>query len=254
MTYFNLRKRHPEDEQDEAGYEELGEDEAAEEDSPDAPSGLLGALWAGISGPGKWLTARGRPGMAWTLYVGSAWAAGYYGGWVTLGVVVAWLAAVLAFMPRAFKDRATARAESWSDAHSAVPEAVPEDVVTAATEEAAADPHTALVGWLDDLTRGRSGIHLDELHDALTRHPQLADLSRSQMRAWLDRRGVAVERTLRVGKLAGRSGVSRATVEAFLKALPPLVESGRTKPPVHASDLHDSPVESGVERGGEHAA
>jgi hypothetical protein len=247
VTYFHLRKHEPEDEPGEAVEEEPGEEGAADETS--APVGLVGALWAGISGPGRWLTARGWPGAAWALYAGSAWAPGFYGGWVAVGVVAGWLAAVLAFMPRGVKDRATARVEGWTEPRTATPDEPPPG-----TEESApADPHTVLVRWLDNLTRGRSGIHLDELHQALTRHPQLAGLKRSEMRGWLDRHDITVDRTLRVGVVAGRSGVSRATVEALLKGLPPLPESGGVDPLVHASDLRVSPVESGVERGGERA-
>ena len=122
-------------------------------------------------------------------------------------------------------------------------------------EEAPAErelgPRTVLVYWLDHLTRGRSGIHLDELHQALTRHPGLAHFKRPEMRAWLDRHSITVDRTLRVGEVAGRSGVSRATIEALLKTLSPLPDPSRVDSGVHASDLHGSPVESGVERGGE---
>lgn len=247
MTYFNLRKREPEDEPDEAVEEEPAEEEAADEDA--APVGFVGALWAGISGPGRWLTARGWPGAAWALYAGSAWAPGFYGGWVAIGVAAGWLVAVLVFMPRSIKDRAAALVEGWSNPRITVPEEPPPVVEGGAL----ADPHTVLVRWLDDLTRGRSGVHLDELHQALTQHPELATLKRPEMRAWLDRHHITVDRTLRVGAVAGRSGVSRATVEALLKALPPLPESCAANPLVHASDQHGSPVESGVERGGERA-
>jgi hypothetical protein len=245
VTYFNLRKQQPEDEPDEAVEEEPGEEDATDEAA--APAGLASALWAGISGPGRWLTARGWPGAAWALYAGSAWAPGFYGGWVAIGVAAGWLAAVLAFMPRSIKDRATARVEGWTKPRTTAPDEPP----PAAEGSALADPHTVLVRWLDDLTRGRSGIHLDELHQALTQHPQLAALKRPEMRAWLDRHHITVDRTLRVGAVAGRSGVSRATVDALLKALPPLPESSGVDLLVHAADQQVSPVESGVERGGE---
>ncbi|MFI2632610.1 hypothetical protein ACH5A2_19760 [Streptomyces collinus] len=245
MTYFNLRKRAPDDEPDEVVEEEL--EEAADEAA--SPVGLVGALCAGISGPGRWLTGRGWPGAAWALYAGSAWAPAFYGGWVAIGVAAGWLAAVLVFMPRSVKDRAAARVEGWSNPRIRASDESPPAVEGSAPD----DPHTVLVRWLDDLTRGRSGIHLDELHQALTQHPQLAALKRPEMRAWLDRHHITVDRTLRVGAVAGRSGVSRATVEALLKALPPLPESGGVDPPVHVPDQPDSPVESGLERGGERA-
>jgi hypothetical protein len=95
--------------------------------------------------------------------------------------------------------------------------------------------------WLDALTRGRSGIHLGELHQNLTRHPDLAALKRAEVRAWLDRHRITVDRTLRVDGVPGRSGVSRTTIEALLKALPPPPESSPENPPLSAVDLHKSP-------------
>jgi hypothetical protein len=254
MTYFNLRKPALESEPEEA---DEAFDEGAEEtvEAPEeTPTGVLAALGAGITGPGRWLTAHTNLDTAIIVQVGAVFSAAYYGGWIAAGVIAAWLGAVLAFIPREYKDRVTAWVESWRHAPDAVPDETAAALKADAEETEPADPHTTLVGWLDELTRGRAGIHLDELHQALTRHPHLAGLKRPEMRAWLDRHQVAVDRTLRVGKLAGRSGVSRATVEALLKALPPLVESGDMNPPVHACDLPDSPMESGMERGGEHAA
>lgn len=120
---------------------------------------------------------------------------------------------------------------------------------TAPLQYTDADPHALLIHWLDHLTRGRAGIHLDELHQTLTAHPDLTGLSRFQMRAWLDRHHITVDRTLRVGSVAGRSGISRATIEALLTALSHGTESSHSPAPVHASDQHDSTVESGVESG-----
>ncbi|MCX4703886.1 hypothetical protein [Streptomyces sp. NBC_01373] len=250
MTYFQLRKRDPDPD---TLDDEIGEEEASSDETDDAPVGLVGALWAGISGPGAWLTARGWPGAAWTLYVGSAWAVGFYGGWTAAGLAAVWLAAVLAFIPREYKERVAARIEGWNEARGAELDEAAVDTAADTEEHQPADPRTVLIGWLDDLTRGRSGIHLDELHQTLAAHPQLAGLKRPEMRAWLDRHHITVERTLRVGGVPGRSGVSRRTVEALLRARPPLPESGPVDSPVHASDLPGSPAESGVEWGGERA-
>lgn len=259
MSYFSLRKREPEDETEtvEEEFDEAGEDREPDvEDAPEkaTPASWGGAIWCGIKGPSAWLTDRTNVEASLILHAFTLWAVWTCGGWIAAGVVTLWLVAVLAFVPREYKDRVTAWIEGWGRGPSAVPDETVTTFESGAGETEPADPHATLIGWLDELTRGRAGIHLDELHQALTRHPQLAGLKRPEMRAWLDRHQVAVDRTLRVGKRAGRSGVSRTTVEALLKALPPLVESGGTKPPVHASDLPGSPMESGVERGGEHAA
>ena len=131
------------------------------------------------------------------------------------------------------------------------PDEVPEESREGAPARPAADPQTVLILWLDHLTRDRPGIHLDELHQALARHPDLARLKRAEMRAWLDRHHITVDRTLRVGAVAGRSGVSRATIDALLKTLSPIAETSRVDSVVHAPGLHDSPVESDVESDGE---
>lgn len=110
-------------------------------------------------------------------------------------------------------------------------------------------PRDLLIHWLDRLTRDRAGVHLSDLHRTLSRHPDLAHLTRAQMRAYLDRHHITVDRTLRVGTVAGLSGISRATIEALLKEVSPLPETSPLSAPLHGSDLHDSPVESRVERG-----
>ncbi|MFG2404229.1 hypothetical protein ACGFR8_07795 [Streptomyces brevispora] len=126
-----------------------------------------------------------------------------------------------------------------------------------AAEPPAEAPRTHLLRWLDHLTQDASGIHLDQLHAALTAHPDLAGLTRAQMRVWLNRHEIPVERTLRVGLIPGRSGIARTTVTALLQApsqtLPSPVESAVESAPLHVSDLQESPhspgVESGVESG-----
>lgn len=255
MTYFSLRKPDPEPSQEEPGEEGLDEEpdtpeEAGDKPDEEKPEPDRGPILSGIFGPGQWITARFNRDTAIIAHGAAGFSVIYYGGWIAASVITGWLFFVALFIPRDALER-------WAEAverhHPGRPRKPPADEAPDTGNRESADPRTALIGWLDDLTRGRSGIHLDELHQALTAHPQLADLKRAEMRAWLDRHGVAVERTLRVGRIAGRSGVSRSTVEALLKTLPPLVESGGLEPLVHASDLRDSPVESGVERGGEHA-
>lgn len=250
MTYFSLRKRAPEPEPDDT-EEEL--EETADEAPEEQPGKSYGPLLTGLLGPIRWLAARFGTSTAWGVHGMAAWAIGYYRGWAAAGIVAVWLLAVLLFVPREVLDRFSDRIEGHGDTSSDAPDEAVKDTTDANEKPAPPDPYTVLIGWLDELTRGRSGIHLDELHQALTRHPQLAGLKRSEMRAWLGRHHIAVERTLRVGSVAGRSGVSRVTVEALLKALPPLLESGGADSPVHASDVQDSPVESGVERGVERA-
>lgn|GEM_PF-3435680 len=108
------------------------------------------------------------------------------------------------------------------------------------------DEHrAALVRYLDEVTRGRNGIHLGELHDRLTLRPALAHLKRADVTPLLRRYEVPVERTLRVDGIAGRSGVSRAAVERLLDELAgPLSPSGEQPGSPGAEtgpDLRESP-------------
>lgn len=247
MTYFSLRKPDP----DPNPADQETTEETETEPDQEEPARAHGPIITGILGPGRWITARFNLDTAVIAHVAAVFSIAYYGGWIAVGVIALWVFFVLLFIPR---DALEHWAEAVERRHPGRPRKPPAGEAPDTEEQAPADPRRALIGWLDDLTRGRSGIHLDELHQALTRHPELAALKRPQMRAWLDRHGVAVERTLRVGRVAGRSGVSRGTVDALLKALPPLMESGGPEPQVHGSDLHGSPVERSVERGGEHAA
>jgi hypothetical protein len=70
--------------------------------------------------------------VAWALYPGSVWATGFYGSWIAVGVIAAWVAAVLLFMPRNVKDRAAA----WVRAPRPQPLRTPR---RGPTEEAAAE-------------------------------------------------------------------------------------------------------------------
>ncbi|MCZ7413061.1 hypothetical protein [Streptomyces sp. WMMC897] len=103
-------------------------------------------------------------------------------------------------------------------------------------EPTPADPRTTLLTWLDELTQGRAGIHLHELHEHITARPTTAHLSKADVRALLDRHQIPVQRTLRVGPVAGRSGVSRTAILALLP-----------DPAQDQPETHSPPPESGPE-------
>ncbi|MFJ2205988.1 hypothetical protein [Streptomyces microflavus] len=124
------------------------------------------------------------------------------------------------------------------------PEALPEEVEEEPVEAAPLDPHVALIYWLGDLTRGDTGIHLSRLHELLTSNPGLESLTRREMRAWLDRHQIPVERTIRAGGVEGRSGVTRKAIEALLS--PPLQALSQASPLAHAVQPKRGP-ESGME-------
>ncbi|MFI7009992.1 hypothetical protein [Streptomyces sp. NPDC050145] len=108
------------------------------------------------------------------------------------------------------------------------------------------DEHrTVFVRWLDEVTRGRNGIHLGELHKLLAKRPALAHLKRADVTPLLRRYEVPVERTLRVDGIAGRSGVSRAAVERLLADLSGLLSPSGEQPDSTGTetgpDLRESP-------------
>ncbi|HET6634584.1 MAG TPA: hypothetical protein VFH77_06105, partial [Streptomyces sp.] len=74
--------------------------------------------------------------------------------------------------------------------------------------------------WLEETTRGAPGIHLSDLYSRLRERPALAHLDDPQLRAVLDHFGVPVKRTLRVGRISGRSGVRRSAIEGLIEELP----------------------------------
>jgi hypothetical protein len=216
VSYFNLRKRGPEDEPDEAVDEETATEETAEDDEEDdEPVGLVGAVWAGISGPGKWLTARGHPGAAWTLYAGSAWAAGYYGGWAAVGVIAAWIAAALLFMPRDAKDRVTA----WFEHRDRAPAAPPADAPPGGGRD-------GILRLLYDLIGEARGVHLSTVLAHLQQHGQWEGKEVADLRQHLQALGIPVEPKLKIGKTP-----TRGVTKAALDALPPLRETSPSPTP-----------------------
>lgn len=210
--------------------------------------------------------ANGSAALAHRLWDGAcAWCArgrredlpgwrGALGVFVRLGLLV-FGAYVLARIVRAMPALMWAFSGWWTVAAWRAGKTLTEEARSPGEQAPAVTSRAVVVYWLDTLTRGRSGIHLGELHQTLTRHPDLSGLKRADVRAWLDRHHIAVDRTLRVDGVPGRSGVSRATVEALLRALPPLPESSTENAPLSVVDLRKSPhspLDSpGGERGGE---
>jgi hypothetical protein len=242
MTYFSLRKQHPEPEPEPEPVEEeeLDETEEQPDQEPEAapakpPNSWWGALWTGICGPGAWLTARFSTGTAWAVHAVAAWACLYYGGWVAAGIVLAWLLAIGLFTPREHLDRAAAWVEERTSG-SPEPEAV---------EAPAASPQHALARWLLDTIGNQPGIHLRELYPAMRELPGQEGRTDAELRALLQAFGVPVKRSVRIGRIAGRSGVYRHHVEALLPSHGERpVETGGD-----AGQGADSPPLSGVGEG-----
>ncbi|RYJ26457.1 hypothetical protein CU044_3750 [Streptomyces sp. L-9-10] len=109
--------------------------------------------------------------------------------------------------------------------------------------------------WLEEVTRGRSGIHFTELHERLAKHPAWAGMKRTDVGPLLRGYGIPTERSLRVGPVAGRTGVARAAVEGLLSGAglspSPGVESSDSSLLETWCDLRESPGSPSGEELGE---
>ncbi|MFE7072694.1 hypothetical protein ACFU96_21690 [Streptomyces sp. NPDC057620] len=232
MTYFNLRKRDA-DPEPEAVETDAGttEDETPEEEipaAPDVPHGPANALWAGISGPGRWLTARGRPGMAWLLYAGSAWAVGFYGGWIAAGLCAAWLLGVLLFIPREALDRIAAKIER-------TPGNTPAGSGKAGEQRPADTFVDPLPGLLWELIGDAPGVHLKTVVAHLHTTGLDTACDRAKVRAALARRGITVKGSVREADGRVNEGVHRADLQGWEEARSPAA-------PAMAPEARSSPV------------
>jgi hypothetical protein len=106
MSYFNLRKEHPEPEPEPEAVEEEPPEET--EDEPEDEPAEHGPILTGLLGPGTWIAAHFGTGTAWGVHVVAVWAVGFYGGWTAAGILLGWLAAVLLFVPKECLDGAAA--------------------------------------------------------------------------------------------------------------------------------------------------
>ncbi|MFJ8538148.1 hypothetical protein [Streptomyces sp. NPDC093591] len=209
MTYFNLRKTEPVPDLD-VRDEVVSEDEVVADEASAAPTGLAGALWAGVGGPGRWLLARGRADVAWVLHVGSVWAVGFYGGWVAVGLVTGWVLAVAAFVPR---DRLEGWAE-WVERRSAGrPPAAPESE----PEELPVDP---LVTVMWKLIGDARGVHVKTLAEYLTAATPGESVDRAAVRAKLGALGIPTRASVRDAEGRVNEGVYGVDLQAWQEALP----------------------------------
>jgi hypothetical protein len=81
------------------------------------------------------------------------------------------------------------------------------------------DPHHAYVQWLLDTIGKQPGIHLQDLYPKMRELPGQEGRSDAELRGALKTLAVPVHRSLRIGRVAGRSGVRRDDVEALLHRL-----------------------------------
>ena len=93
--------------------------------------------------------------------------------------------------------------------------AAPPAAVEEPTEAAAPDARDAFVRWLLDQIGDRPGIHLRDLYPAMRTLPGCEGHDNARLRAALTTLDIPVHRSLRIGALAGRSGVRRADLLAL---------------------------------------
>lgn len=109
----------------------------------------------------------------------------------------------------------------------------------------ASAPADGFVLWLLDLIGDRPGIHLRDLYPAMRTLPGHEDRDNTQLRAALRALDIPVRRSLRLGGVAGRSGVAVAD----LKPLPSSLGESGVDSGGDAGQSADSPAgESVVER------
>lgn len=225
MSYFNLRKHDTEAdaEPDEADVEEPEEtpEETAEEPEEKQPAKEHGPLLTGILGPGRWLAAHFGPGAALGVHVVAVWAVFFYGGWPAAGILTMWLAAVLVFVPREFKDRVSGWIERWISGRSEPDEQPEEERPASAPEEV----YAATLQWVRGQVGDSNGIHLSDLLTHAHAHNLHTDLDVTAFRAVLERWGFPIRQQLKVGG-KNRPGIHRNDLPKSALPAPSPEESG----------------------------
>lgn len=209
MSYFSLRKQEPEPESDEA-EEEVDEEaeETAEDDvEKERPATKRGPLLTGLLGPGRWLTAHFGINTAWAVHIVAVWAIGFYGGWLAVGVVLVWLLAVLAFVPREHLERLAARIEKRP----------PEED----QEAGEGHPGEPLAAVLWHLIGDAPGAHLKTVAEHLQAAAPEQSVDRAAVRAKLGALGIPVRASVRDAAGRVNEGVHRADLQAWAEALSP---------------------------------
>lgn len=206
MTYFNLRKRDPETEPEEV--EEEAPEEAEGEPEKEKPAKTYGPILTGLLGPGRWIAARLGSGWAFGAHVVAVWAIGFYGGWTAVGIVLAWLVAVLAFVPRENLERAAAAIERRS--------APPAEDLPEPLDEPPFDAFTAVL-W--HLISDAPGTHLKTLTERLQQAAPEQPLDRAAVRAKLGALGIPVRGSVRDAAGKVNEGVHREDLAAWQEPL-----------------------------------
>lgn len=185
MTYFNLRKREPEDEPEEV--EEEQSEEAEDEPEDKKPTRTYGPIVTGAIGPGRWMTARFGFNTAAIVHVLAVFSVFYYGGWTAAGVILVWLLAVGLFIPSEFLDRITAAVERRSTPPPKPP-----------AHPSPGGEREAVRRLLLDVLGEAPGVHLNTVLAHLQEHGQWEGKTVTDLRARLALLGIPHDRNVKV--------------------------------------------------------
>lgn len=215
MSYFNLRKQHPEPELDEPEEEAPDAGEAVEETAEEQPAKEYGPLLTGLFGPSRWIAAHLGSSAAWAVHVVAVWAPVYYGGWAALLVPAGWLFAVLAFVPRERLDQLAAAIERR---FSGPLDASPSTPASTSGE--------AIRSLLYDLIGEGRGVHLRTVLAHLQEHGQWEGKTVADLRQHLEALNIPVRPKVKVDGTP-----TRGVLKADLQALPPIAETAPSPAP-----------------------
>jgi len=221
VSYFNLRKRDPEPEPEPDELDEVEQpDDAEDEDTADAPKRDHGPIVTGLLGPGRWLTARFNLDTSIIIHTASMFAVLHYGGWIAAGLILLWLLAVAAFVPREALERAAAAIERRHPGTRRKTAPTPADAAAPGGER------EAVRRLLLDLIGDAHGVHLKTVLAHLQEHGQWEGRKVADLRVHLEALGIPVDPKLKVAGVPTR-GVLRTALEA----LPPVEETSPSPTP-----------------------
>lgn len=213
MTYFQLRKREPEPEPDGAPEEP---EQPTEDDTEGEQPAAHGPLLTGLTGPSRWLAAHLGTNAACGVHVVAVWAVAFYGGWIAAGVTLAWLAAVLLFVPREHLDRFSTLIERRS--HLAP--------VTAPAEPRNPGDREGVLRLLYTVLGEAPGVHLRTVLSYLQEHDQWEGKTVADLRQHLEALSIPVRPKVKVDGTP-----TRGVLKADLDALPPIEETSPSPAP-----------------------
>ncbi|HEY6114633.1 MAG TPA: hypothetical protein VI172_01630 [Candidatus Dormibacteraeota bacterium] len=231
MSYFNLRKRADEPEPEEVEEQEPASEEESEESVEEKqPAKQHGPLLTGLFGPGRWITARFNRDTAIFVQVASLFSVLYYGGWIAAGVVLAWLLAVLLFIPREVLERWAAAIEGRSRSEKrAEPEA--EKSPKAAPEAV----RSATIEWVQRQVGDTQGVHLRDLLQHAQQHGMFEDLDVTTFRVHLGRWGIPVRSRVRVRGKGVTVGIHRDDLKPLPSTPSPPPSQDPPNPGLHVA-------------------